>query len=326
MNRPSLVVLDVGHGNAAVLIDHGGVVVVDAGKGGVLIDFLKEIGVTTVDLLLISHADADHIRNAPDLLLDKKIDVRRVCYNSDASKQSRIWKAFRKAIKEARRNKGLHAEPQLTTSQTGKLNYGEIHIEILYPMPEMAASAPGGEDEYGDAINTNGMSAVVRLSKKAGPMVILAGDVETGCLDAWKEEGVSAAAKVLVFPHHGGRPGNHDPVAFAADMTKAVSPEVVLFSIHRSQYELPIPEVVEAVRRHSPGVRIACTQLSTHCTITLPGGIPTHLTPHEAHGKPKNACCAGTVVIDLTTNSPIVTPDIAQHTTFIRNRSTLSWQ
>jgi hypothetical protein len=42
MNRPSLVVLDVGHGNAAVLLDTKGVVVIDAGRGGCLIDFLKE--------------------------------------------------------------------------------------------------------------------------------------------------------------------------------------------------------------------------------------------------------------------------------------------
>jgi competence protein ComEC len=56
MKRPSLVVLDVGHGNAAVLFDSGGLIVIDAGKGGVLIDFLREQGITEVDILLVSHA------------------------------------------------------------------------------------------------------------------------------------------------------------------------------------------------------------------------------------------------------------------------------
>jgi beta-lactamase superfamily II metal-dependent hydrolase len=42
---PSLVVLDVGHGSAAVLFDKSGVVAVDAGKGGVLLDFLRAEGI-----------------------------------------------------------------------------------------------------------------------------------------------------------------------------------------------------------------------------------------------------------------------------------------
>jgi hypothetical protein len=40
MNRPSLLILDVGHGNVAVLLDTGGVIVIDAGKGGLIIDVL----------------------------------------------------------------------------------------------------------------------------------------------------------------------------------------------------------------------------------------------------------------------------------------------
>ena len=38
----------------------------------------------------VSASAADHVRNAPDLLLDKEIRVDRVCYNSDSSKQSMI--------------------------------------------------------------------------------------------------------------------------------------------------------------------------------------------------------------------------------------------
>ncbi len=61
MKRPSLTVLDVGHGNATVLIDTAGVVVIDAGKGGIILDFLKRLGIRQVDILLISHADDDHV-------------------------------------------------------------------------------------------------------------------------------------------------------------------------------------------------------------------------------------------------------------------------
>jgi len=37
-----LAILDVGHGNAAVLLDTGGVIVIDAGKGGIILEVLLD--------------------------------------------------------------------------------------------------------------------------------------------------------------------------------------------------------------------------------------------------------------------------------------------
>jgi beta-lactamase superfamily II metal-dependent hydrolase len=318
MNRPSLVILDVGHGNAAVLFNTRGIVVIDGGRNGVLIDFLRQLKVTSVQALLVSHADADHILNASDLLLDDKINVRAVYYNSDASQTSRAWLGFRKAIKEARRNKKTHAEAQLTTSLTRKLNRGAVQVEVLFPYPETAASGPGGSDQEGQAITSNSMSAVIRLSTAKGNMVLLAGDVGPGCLTAWEEEGQTPTASVLVYPHHGGNPGAQDRVQYATDLVRAVKPKTVIFSIHRSQHGLPQPDVVDAVRRSAPGVRVACTQLSAHCA-DVPTKAARHLADYEANGRGTNTCCAGTIVIDLSGDKPVLEPDTRPHRTFIRN-------
>lgn len=147
---------------------------------------------------------------------------------------------------------------------------------------------------------------------------MLAGDVEPGCLRSWKDEGTDATARVLVYPHHGGNPGHHDPVVFAQEFSKAVNPGVIIFSIHRSQYELPIPGVVDAVRKQLPHARIICTQLSTHCASDVPADS-SHLTDHIASGKSKSACCAGTVVIDLTGNEPSLFPNADRHLVFIKS-------
>jgi competence protein ComEC len=318
MKRPSLVVLDMGHGNAAVLLDSNGVVVVDAGKGGILLDFLRQAGIGQVDVLLISHADTDHIRNAPDLLLDDKIVVRRVCFNSDASKDTQRWEEFKIAIRYARRKKGLVAEPQLTTSQTGRLDCGCVRVEVLYPPPDVAAGGPGARCANGDTVTSNSMSAVIRLHTRHGPMVLLAGDAERGCLAEWAEEGTDPCAKILVFPHHGGIPGDDDSAGFAADLTQAVKPDVVIFSTHRSQYDLPRPEVVEAIRRYAPGVRVMCTQLSAHCVAPVPDVSRGHLSEYAAHGKPAGNCCAGTIVIDLNTDALECLPVAGQHLRFIQ--------
>jgi competence protein ComEC len=268
--------------------------------------------------LLISHADSDHVGNAQDLLLDDEIRVGVICYNSDPSKQSRVWQAFRKAIKVGRREKNLVANSQLTVTQTGNLDRGAVHVEVLYPYPETAASGPGGVDEEGMPLKSNSMSAVIRLKTAKGPMVMLAGDVEPGCLNAWREESVDPKAAVLVFPHHGGRPGDNDPVTFATEFVQAVKPKVVIFSIHRSWHSLPREDVVAAVRHHAPGVRIACTQLSTHCSASTPAVPGSHLNQLLAHGKRENACCAGTIVIDLGGDQPVISPPADQHLAFIR--------
>jgi competence protein ComEC len=317
MQRPSLVVLDVGHGNAAVLLDSKGVVAIDAGKGGVLLDFLRAMNIKEVDVLLISHADSDHIRNAPDLLLDKDIVVRRVFFNTDASKDTDIWEDFRIAIRNSRRKKGTVSHSHLSISETGQLDQGDVHVEVLYPFPEDTASGPGGTSVGGDPLNSNSMSAVVRLSTPAGPMVLLAGDVEMACIELWQQEKTDPTAQVLVFPHHGGKPGKDDPVSFAVELTKVVQPQTAIFSIHRSQYHLPIPDVVNAIRKNAPGVRVACTQLSTHCSATIPKAPASHLTIYEANGRPTNSCCAGTIVIDLTGPTPVLSPPSAQHLAFI---------
>lgn len=321
MNRPSLVVLDVGHGNAAVLFD-GGVVVIDAGKGGVVLDFLRDMGIRVVDVLLISHADNDHIRNAPDLLLDHDIQVRLVCYNSDAGKRTKAWCHFRKAIKTARRQKSLVAEPQLTLSQTGRLDRGQVHGEVLFPPPELAATGPSGEGDDGVLITPNSMSAAIRLVRNGIPMLLLAGDIERGCLEFWRDEHTDASASVLVFPHHGGEPADADPVQFTEDICGFVRPHAVVFSIHRSQYELPIPDVVRAVRKSCAPVRIACTQLSEHCAATLAvEPVPAHLENLPALGREHGSCCAGTIVIELRSDGPVIRPLAEDHVKFIRDRA-----
>ncbi|MFH2201677.1 MAG: MBL fold metallo-hydrolase, partial [Elusimicrobiota bacterium] len=50
----------MGHGNCAVIVDSGGVVVIDAGPGSGLLEFLTREGITHINTVIISHADTDH--------------------------------------------------------------------------------------------------------------------------------------------------------------------------------------------------------------------------------------------------------------------------
>ena len=91
-STPRLYVLDVGHGSSAVLCDTKGTIVIDSGKGSSLYLFLKQEQIDTIDLLLISHADEDHLGGLMAILTSEKFDVKKVRVNSDALKGTKIWK------------------------------------------------------------------------------------------------------------------------------------------------------------------------------------------------------------------------------------------
>jgi competence protein ComEC len=295
--------------------------VIDSGRGGVLLDFLTEAGIKTVDLMLISHADDDHVGYAPTLLLNKLIAVRAIYYNSDAGKRSKSWLAFAKAIGVARREHNLDAHAELTTSLSGKLHKGTIDIEILYPTPEIATSAPGGKDEAGKKLTSNSMSAVVGLSRKGKRFVLLPGDAGPACLEQWKTDKVDPRSPIVIYPHHGGNPEAADAVALAHEFCAAVRPHTIIFSIHRKLHGLPIPEVVQHARKVLAGVRIACTQLSSHCALTVPASGFSHLVDLPASGKDGGTCCAGTILIELAASGPTIRR-AAAHAAFIKKAVT----
>ena len=114
------------------------------------------------------------------------------------------------------------------------------------------------------------MSAVIRIWSGDVPRVLVAGDIDQVGLESLRANTPDIRADVLVFPHHGGRPGRSDPDAFTEALMKAVEAKLVVFSIGRGRYRTPRPEIVSAVLRASKEAHIACTQLSEHCAAELP--------------------------------------------------------
>ncbi|RKZ63434.1 MAG: MBL fold protein, partial [Candidatus Parabeggiatoa sp. nov. 3] len=79
---PNYYVLDVGHGNSTVLVDTDGVIVIDAGPKTKLLEFLLDHNIHEIDVLLLSHADKDHIAGVIGLLASEEIRLKRVYLNS----------------------------------------------------------------------------------------------------------------------------------------------------------------------------------------------------------------------------------------------------
>lgn len=261
--KPCLVVLDVGHGSAAVLHDEGGTLVVDAGpKGAHVQRHLRAHRVRRVETMLLSHADADHIGGAITLLLDASVRIGEVLLNSDSAKKSAAFQQFCVALVEANRRAKTQITGRLTTS--ARLKRKGAQVEVLHPPDAWALAGAGGRTPTGERLTSNSLSAAVRISRDAKCSVLLGADIEFSCLDQWKAGSVKPCASVLVFPHHGGLPGTSDrsdAALFGFEITRMVSPEVVIFSNHRSKFGNPQDEVVAAISKAVRGIRFACTQL-----------------------------------------------------------------
>jgi beta-lactamase superfamily II metal-dependent hydrolase len=318
MDLPKLIVLDVAHGNCSILQDTEGSIIIDCAHGDTLIETLRQLGIKEIDRIMISHADQDHFKGFIDLLLDETIIVKQVHLNPDAKKDTKVFGGIRRAITDAKkRNKTSHE--YLDTDMTGKLDVGEVRIEVLAPSKEIMGYS-GSKDLQGKSLTSNSVSAVIRLVYKSRGVVLLAGDIDRVGLDNLLKNSSEIEADVLVFPHHGGNTGvgrELENQEFTTKLCKQVKPKLTLFSIGRDKHQNPRKEVVKTILDTLPDVRILCTQLSKHCSSALLSIDPTHLNILPSKGREVKHCCGGTVVINFNATEMTYAPS-SNHRQFVK--------
>jgi len=317
MSLPELIILDVGHGNCAILRDTNGVIIIDCPQGVTLIETLENLSIKEISHILISHADADHIAGIINLLSNETIKINKVHLNPDLCRGTETWNDLLIALKDARLRLGTVVSTELTTTKTGQLNVGQVLVEILAPTPELALVGGVGRTVDERRLNRNSTSAVVGLVHDSHRVAILGADIDQVGLDQLLKERSDLKADILVFPHHGGKPGGADGKAFAQQLCDLVKPNLVVFSIARGRFGNPREEIVEGVVTSVPKAHILCTQLSRNCADSVPDSEPAHLNAMPARGRTSNSCCGGTVSIKIAGNKTTYAVGIAAHQQFI---------
>lgn len=315
MDSPELIILDVGHGNCALVRNANDLIVIDCPPGGTLAETLEHLSTKEILHILISHSDADHVAGMIDLLSNEEIKIHNVHINPDAIKRSDIWQDLRIALKDARQ-RGTNVSSELTTTKTGSLNIGSVSIEVLAPTPELNLGGAGGKDLQGRKLTSNSISAVIGIVHDSHRVAILAGDIDRVGFDNLMQEKKSLSADILVFPHHGGRPGSADAKTFAQQFCTFIQPKLIIFSIDRNRFNNPRTEIIEGLRSALPDAHILCTQLSQQCAASLPVSKPTHLGRLPARGLISNSCCGGTVTIKIN-GSRTTYAEMALHKEFV---------
>jgi len=296
----SLSLLNVGHGNCAIVQSSAGVAIIDIPRRGGVLQKIGELGTAYICMLIVSHADADHMDNAATVLLDDRWVVGHVYVNPDSRKESDAWDRFRTALVVARRKRGTQVHSSLNSTDPGALTLGEVILEILAPTPEMVISGPGSTLGT-DRLDSNTLSAVVRVWCKGVARAVLPGDFDAVALRIISEEGRDWSAETLVYPHHGGRSGGDDKV-FAEALCTLVAPSTVVFSNGFGRFDNPRSEVLEAIMERKVRPYIACIQLNRKCIKGKDGATTT---------------CAGMITIDLSSGDWI-SPSKSSHQDFIR--------
>ncbi|WP_300538054.1 ComEC/Rec2 family competence protein [uncultured Nocardioides sp.] len=183
-----LVACDVGQGDALVLATTPGhAVVVDVGpEPGAVGRCLDDLGVGTVDLLVLTHFHADHVDGLSAVLGSHDVGevwVSRVLDPADGAR-SVLADAAAAGVP-------LHPAPYAGTWRSGA-----TRLQVLWPTPGEPDTGPG------DGTAANDMS-VVLLVEVAGLRLLLTGDLEPPGQAALARTLPDLAVDVLKVPHHG---------------------------------------------------------------------------------------------------------------------------
>jgi competence protein ComEC len=248
--------LDVGQGDAAlvtmpdgtrILIDGGGRHQNNARSGptdegdeepfmrdtrgvgeSVVSEFLWHQGVSSVDYLIATHADLDHIDGLNDVARNFKVKAALV--GRAPSKDSEFAR-FTETLKE--RN-----VPIQIISRGDVFEFGGATIEILWPNRS--------EDKNAPSKNSDSVTLILRYGSRA---FLFTGDIESNTENALLISPELLRCDVVKVPHHGSRTSSTE------NFIKATQARIAIISVGLlSPFGHPHKEVVQRWRAHKAEV------------------------------------------------------------------------
>jgi competence protein ComEC len=259
--------LDVGQGDAAVVTMPDGCTLLIDGGGrpeaadqsrmktdrrsigeAVVSEYLWWRGLDTVDYVLATHADADHIDGLNDVLRNFTVDAALVARTPANDPE---YEKFAQTLSDTRTH--------VATIQAGDvIHFGNVEIQALWPPAAVAPNEP----------SRNNDSIVLKLTY-GNHSILLTGDIEKGAeraLVGWASNAEPNAlqADVVKVAHHGSRTSSTAPFVAATHAQTAI------ISVGQtSMFGHPHREVVE--RWRASGAQVLTTGNCGTITINTDG-------------------------------------------------------
>lgn len=193
-------VLDVGHGlsvlietadGVSVLYDAGGTRFLDVGRQ-VIAPFLWNEKKCDIDILILSHADWDHISGVPALF--RRFSFGEVRAAPDFDEAAWRSRGASEEFEEKFREKLRKAQPPFSERFSTSSEADGTNLDFFWPDDRIVATSD---------LSRNNRSLVVKISSR-GRSVLLPGDIEESGLRWLRGTSHDLRADVLILPHHGG--------------------------------------------------------------------------------------------------------------------------
>lgn len=214
--------LDVGQGDSTLILCDGHAMLIDAGdndRGTAVQSYLESQGVTTLDYVIGTHPDADHIGGLDVVLY--KFDCQMVMM-PDFEKDTRTYDDVVQTMKQKRYKNTL---PEVGTVY----ELGSAVFTIV---------APNGE--YGDNANDYSVGILLQHGKNR---FLFTGDAEEASEADMLENGIDLEADVFKASHHGSRTANTE------EFLQTVDPDYVVISCgQENSYGHPHAEIMNRLR------------------------------------------------------------------------------
>lgn len=234
---------DVGQGSATVVRSGGATVVVDVGREPGPIDrCLRMLGVSRVDLLVLTHFDLDHAGGTPALagrvgtLVHGPVDERAAPVVAELV-------AGGATAQEARRGDAWEL--------------GELRIDALWPVGD---PEPGNDASVAVAIDLPGTGG-----RAGGLELVVLGDLSAAAQSRLLRKGVPAPVSVVVVAHHGS--ADQLPALY-----RRLGAAVGLVGVGPNDYGHPTDAALRLVRE-TGGAPMRTDELGTIAVSVDPHGV-----------------------------------------------------
>lgn len=211
---PGIVVFDVGQGDAILVVaGDGRRLLVDGGPDPAVLERkLSHYGVTSLDLVVLTHVHADHATGLAAVLGRRPV--------------GEIWLPSEPhSTPTSKRIEDLVEELGIPTAEAPvgrSFQVGDLTVEVLGPIRRYASA--------------NDQSVVLRIGTSTGRRLLLTGDIETYA----QADLAGVEAEILKVPHQGGATSDLEWLA-------TVGAELAVVSVGPNDFGHPSPEVLTAL-------------------------------------------------------------------------------
>ncbi len=253
--------LDVGQGESAlVMLKDGKNVLIDGGpdwgRGDagdyIILPALRRLGVRSLDAVIATHGDADHVGGIATIL--KRMKVKRFFDNGQTEHNFALEEVRKIAIEKRIPYSVLRAGMNVFTERAK--NGDANRFKVVHPSGKFAESHPDA------SVNDSSMAIMLEAE---GLKILLASDMEKEAEKYLLEENADVKADVLKVAHHGSRTSS------GARFLNAVGPSAAIINVGRLN-RWRHPSIVVLRRLEKRGITILSTMNDGEIVLALKDG------------------------------------------------------